>query len=44
MQLYDKGEVKRFYMDKECVRCPLTEKLVKAGFQQISEGYIDRVK
>lgn len=37
-------EVKEFFMDKEHVSCPLTEKLVKAGYQQVSGGYIDRAK
>ena len=38
------GEVKAFFQDKENTPCPLTEKLVKAGYQQISGGYIDRAK
>ena len=38
------GEVKSFFQDKDIVPCPLTEKLVKAGFQQRSGGYIDRAK
>ena len=36
--------VKIFFSDKENALCPLTEKLVKAGYQQISGGYIDRAK
>ena len=31
-------------MDKEHASCPLTEKLVKAGYQQKSGGYIDRAR
>ena len=38
------GEIKALYQDKEQTPCPLTEKLVKAGYQQISGGYIDRAK
>ena len=38
------GQVKHFFCDKENVPCPLTEKLVKAGYQQISGGYIDRAR
>lgn len=37
-------QVKEFFIDKEYAPCPLTEKLVKAGYQQISGGYIDRAK
>ena len=39
-----KGQVKHFFIDKESVPCPLTEKLVKAGYQQISGGYIDSAR
>ena len=38
------GEVKAYYQDKEQPPCPLTEKLVKADYQQISGGYIDRAQ
>ena len=38
------GEVKAIFQDKEQTPCPLTEKLVKAGYQQVSGGYIDRAK
>ena len=38
------GQVKEFFYSKENVPCPLTEKLVKAGYQQISGGYIDRAR
>ena len=38
------GEVKSFFEGKEQESCPLTEKLVKAGYQQISGGYIDTAK
>lgn len=37
-------QVKEFFMDKEHAPCPLTEKLVKAGYQQKSGGYIDRAR
>ena len=37
-------QVKIFFSNKENVPCPFTEKLVKAGYQQISGGYIDRAK
>ena len=37
-------QVKEFFMDKEHASCPLTEKLVKAGYQQKSGGYIDRAR
>ena len=38
------GQVKNYFVDKENVPCPLTEKLVGAGYQQISGGYIDRAR
>ena len=34
------GEVKRAFIDKKDIPCPLTEALVKAGYQQESGGYI----
>ena len=34
-------EVKEFFVDKEKTPCPLTERLVKAGFQQKNGGYIE---
>ena len=37
-------QVKDFFIGMEEVSCPLTEKLVKAGYQQVSGGYIDRAK
>jgi metal-sulfur cluster biosynthetic enzyme len=37
-------QVKEFFIDKEHTPCPLTEKLVKAGYLQVSGGYIDRAK
>lgn len=37
-------EIQKFFLDKEYTPCPLTERLVKAGYQQISGGYIDRAK
>ena len=38
------GEVKAFFQDKEHTPCPLTEQLVKAGYQQVSGVYIDTAK
>ena len=38
------GEIKKVYVDKKETPCPLTEKLVKAGYQQVGGGYIDRAK
>ena len=38
------GEVKAFFQDKEHKPCPLTEQLVKAGYQQVSGGFIDTAK
>lgn len=35
-------QVRNYFIDKENVPCPLTEKLVKAGYQQTSGGYIER--
>lgn len=37
-------EIQKFFLDKEYTPCPLTERLVKVGYQQISGGYIDRAK
>jgi len=37
-------QVKEFYKDKEKVPCPLTERLIKAGYQQTGGGYIDLAK
>ena len=37
-------QVKDYFFDKENVQCPLTEKLVNSGYQQISGGYIDCAK
>lgn len=37
-------QVKEFFQDKEQYSCPVTEKLVKAGYQQVSGGYINRAK
>ena len=38
------NQVKDYFIDKNDVPCPITEKLVKAGYQQISGGYIDRAR
>ena len=37
-------EIQKFFLDKEYTPCPLTERLVKAGYQQVSGGYIDRLR
>lgn len=37
-------QVKSYFINKEHVPCPLTEILVKAGYQQVSGGYIDRAR
>ena len=37
-------EVKEFFKDKENTPCPLTERLISAGFKQKSGGYIDIAK
>jgi len=34
-------QIKSFYIDKEHTESPLTEKLIKAGYQQEKDGYID---
>jgi hypothetical protein len=38
------GEIEQFFRFKEDHPSPLTERLVKAGYQQVSGGYIDRAK
>lgn len=37
-------EVKQAFVNKENAACPITEKLVKAGYQQKGGGYIKRAK
>lgn len=37
-------QVKDYFFDKQNVPCPLTEELIKSGYQQISGGYIDRAR
>lgn len=37
-------QVKEFFEDKKDIPCPLTERLIKAGYQQTSGGYIDLAK
>ena len=37
-------EVKESFKDKENVSCPLTDKLISAGYRQKSGGYIDIAK
>lgn len=35
------GQVKEYFKNKSNTPCPITEKLVKAGYQQQSGGYVD---
>ena len=35
------GQIKEYFKNKSNTPCPITEKLVKAGYQQQSGGYID---
>lgn len=37
-------QVEEFFKDKKDVPCPLTERLIKAGYQQTGGGYIDLAK
>lgn len=37
-------QVKEFFEDKKNTPCPPTERLIKAGYQQTSGGYIDLAK
>lgn len=37
-------QVKQFFSNKKEAPCPLTERLIKAGYQQASGGYIDLAK
>ena len=37
-------QVKEFFMDKKNTPCPLTERLIKAGYQQTGGGYMDLAK
>lgn len=37
-------QVDKFFKDKKSTPCPLTERLIKAGYQQTSGGYIDLAK
>lgn len=37
-------QVKEFFEDKGDTPCPLTERLIKAGYQQTGGGYIDLAK
>lgn len=37
-------QVKQFFSDKKEMPCPLTERLIKAGYQQTNGGYIDLAK
>ena len=38
------GQVKQTFHNRNTIPCPLTDRLVKAGYQQLSGGYIDRAK
>lgn len=40
----DIRQVKEFFKDKKNTPCPLTERLIKAGYQQTGGGYIDLAK
>ena len=35
---------KKFFKDKKDAPCPLTERLIKAGYQQTCGGYINLAK
>ena len=37
-------QVKEFFVDKKDTPCPLTERLIKAGYQQTGGGYINLAK
>lgn len=37
-------QIKSYYKNKKDIPCPLTEKLIKAGYQQTNGGYITRAK
>lgn len=37
-------QVEEFFKDKKDVPCPLTERLIEAGYQQTGGGYIDLAK
>lgn len=37
-------QVKTVFASKENIPCPLTEKLVSSGYQQLSGGYIKRAR
>ena len=37
-------QVEKFFKDKKDTPCPLTERLIKAGYQQTGGGYIDLAK
>lgn len=38
------SQVKNYFKDKETTPCPLTEKLIKSGYQQTGGGYIEKAK
>ena len=38
------NQVEKFFRDKNDTPCPLTEQLIKAGYQQAGGGYIDLAK
>ena len=40
----DIRQIREYFKDKEYVPCPLTEKLIKAGYQQTGGGYIALAK
>ena len=38
------AQVKKYYSGKENAPCPLTDKLIAAGYRQAGGGYIDRAR
>ena len=38
------AQVKKYYSGKENAPCPLTDKLIAAGYRQVGGGYIDRAR
>lgn len=37
-------QIRKFFINKENVECPLTEGLIESGYVQKSGGYIQRAK
>lgn len=38
------AQVKKYYSGKENTPCPLTDKLIAAGYRQVGGGYIDKAR